>query len=161
MRIVKILAIVVVVVYVGLVVAFESLIGHYQPQDPNTMVITTKDEAGNSNTRVVSRLETDGKLYVAANHWPRRWYREVLADPHVAVAWGGSTQPYVAVPVTGAEFDRVNTEHALPAMVRVMTGFPPRKIVRLDPVAPPVDTPAAPPPDAPIEPQAAEPAPPA
>src|SRR5215831_12607540 len=104
MRAVKILA-VVVVVYVALVATFETLLGHFQPQEGNTMVITTKDAGGNANARVVARLETDGKLYVAANHWPRRWYHEVVADPHVAVAWGGNTQPYVAAPITGAEFD--------------------------------------------------------
>ena len=143
MRAVKILAIV-VLVYAALVATFESLIGHYQPQDAHTMVITTKDEGGHANARVVARLETDGKLYVAANHWPRRWYREVLANPHIDVAWGGSTQPYVAVPVAGAEFDRVNADHALGPMIRFLTGFPPRRIVRLDPVAPPPETPAQP-----------------
>ena len=156
MRAVKILAIV-VVIYAALVAIFESLLGHYQPQDTNTMVITTTDDKGHANARVVARLETDGKLYVAANHWPRRWYKEVLANPHVDVTWSGATQPYLAVPVTGAEFDRVNADHALGPVIRFLTGFPPRKIVRLDPVAPPVD--AAPPAAAPVEPSAAEPTP--
>ena len=93
----------------------------------------TQDDGGNAKERVVSRLESDGKLYVAANHWPRRWYNEVLAHPQVQVTWDGTTQAYVAVPVTGEEFDRVNAAHALPTMVRVLTGFPPRRLVRLDP----------------------------
>jgi len=120
-------------VYVGVVAGFESLIGYFQPKDQNTMVIATQDDGGNAKERVVSRLESDGKLYVAANHWPRRWYNEVLAHPQVQVTWDGTTQAYVAVPVTGEEFDRVNAEHALPTMVRVLTGFPPRRLVRLDP----------------------------
>ena len=150
MRIVKVLAIV-ALVYAGLVATFESLIGHFQPQDANTMVITTKDDKGTANPRVVARLETDGKLYVAANHWPRRWYHEVLANPQVDVTWGGATQPYVAVPVTGDEFDRVNAAHGLGPMVRFLTGYPPRRIVRLDPVAPPAESPTqAPEPATPV-----------
>ncbi len=131
-------------VYVGVVVGFESLIGYFQPKDEGTIVIATHDDSGNTKQRVVSRIESDGKLYVAANHWPRRWYNEVLENPKVDVTLDGTTQAYVAVPVTGAEFDRVNTEHALPAVVRVLTGFPPRRLVRLDPaVVPPFPKPPA------------------
>lgn len=125
-------------VYVGVVVGFESLIGYFQPKDAGTIVIATHDDSGNTKQRVVSRIESDGKLYVAANHWPRRWYNEVLENPKVDVTLDGTTLAYVAVPVTGAEFDRVNTEHALPAVVRVLTGFPPRRLVRLDPAVVPV-----------------------
>ncbi len=120
-------------VYVGVVVGFESLIGYFQPKDQNTMVIATQDDSGNAKERVVSRLESDDKLYVAANHWPRRWYNEVLAQPQVQVTFDGKTQAYVAVAVTGEEFDRVNAQHSLPTMVRILTGFPPRRLVRLDP----------------------------
>ena len=124
-------------VYVGVVAGFESLLGYFQPNYQNTMVITTHDDDGNTNQRVVARYESDGKLYVAANHWPRRWYNEVLAHPQMEVTWDGRTQPFVAVPVAGAEFDRVIAEHTLSPMVRVLSGFPPRRLVRLDPAAPP------------------------
>jgi len=132
MRVVKIVAIL-LLVYVGIVVAFESLIGYFQPQDTNTMVITTQDGSGNAKQRVVARLDVDGKLYVAANHWPRRWYHEVLAHPQVQVTSGGTTGAYVAVPVTGEEKDRVEAQHSLGPVIRFLTGFPPRRIVRLDP----------------------------
>ena len=132
MRVVKIVAIL-LLVYVGIVVAFESLIGYFQPQDTNTMVITTQDGSGNAKQRVVARLDVDGKLYVAANHWPRRWYTEVLAHPQVQVTSGGTTGAYVAVPVTGEEKDRVEAQHSLGPVIRLLTGFPPRRIVRLDP----------------------------
>lgn len=128
-------------VYVGVVAGFESLIGYFQPKDQSTMVIATHDDNGNAKQRVVARLESDGKLYVAANHWPRRWYNEVLAHPQVDVTWDGKTEAYVAVPVTGAEFDRVNAEHSLPTTIRVLTGFPPRRLVRLDPVVIPAPEP--------------------
>lgn len=67
------IAAIVVLVYVGIVVAFESVTGYVQPTDGSTFVITTFDGDGTTHDRVVNRLESDGKLYVAANHWPRAW----------------------------------------------------------------------------------------
>jgi hypothetical protein len=133
MKAVKILAIA-ALVYVGIVVAFESLIGYFQPQDQGTLTITTVDEGGTSHERVLSRLESGGRLYVAANHWPRAWYRQALAEPNVQVEIDGATAAYRVVPVTGEEFDSVNSEHSLGLVVRLLTGFPPRRLVRLDPV---------------------------
>ena len=120
--------------YVALVVAFESLIGVLQPSSGDTLVITTF-ENGAAHDRVVSRLESDGKLYVAANHWPRAWYRRALANPDVKATIEGQTADYRAVPIDSAEYDRVNTEHALPIFFRFLTGFPSRPILRLDPRA--------------------------
>jgi hypothetical protein len=133
MRIVKILLIV-LAVYVGIVVLFESSIGYLQPhQEGQTLTITTFDAEG-AHDRVVSRLQSEGKLYVAANHWPRAWYRRALANPEVEVTMdGGPKTPFKAVPVSGAEHDEVNGEHALPFFFRILTGFPPRLLVRLDP----------------------------
>ena len=132
MKAVKIVVIV-ALVYVGIVAAFESLIGVLQPTAGTTLVITTFDEGGAAHDRVVSRLESDGKLYVAANHWPRAWYERALANPKVKATIEGVTSPYEAVPVTGAEHDRVDRENSLPAFFRILTGFPPRYFVRLDP----------------------------
>ena len=122
-----------IIVYVGIVALFESLIGYFQPANESTLVITTTDEGGEAGDRVVSRLESGGKLYVAANHWPRAWYEQALQNPNVAADVSGAKGLYVAVPVTGAEHDRVNEEHALPIPFRILTGFPPRYLLRLDP----------------------------
>lgn len=132
MKAVKIIGIL-LIIYVGIVVAFESLLGYYQPEGQNTLVITTTDDEGNEHSRVVSRLETDGNLYVAANHWPRTWYYQALENPNVAVDLGEGAEPYVAVPVEDQEHDRVNEEHGLGIVFKVLTGFPPRYFVRLDP----------------------------
>ncbi len=133
MRILKIAA-VLALVYVGIVVAFESLIGYFQPADASTLVISTTGPDGDAHERVVSRLDSDGKLYVAANHWPRAWYRQALENPRVQVVAGdGERAPYLAVPVTDAERQRLFDEHALPLTVKVLTGFPPRRFLRLDP----------------------------
>ena len=132
MKAVKIVVIV-VLDYVGIVAAFESLLGFFQPTAGATLVITTFDGVGSPHDRVVSRLESDGRLYVAANHWPRAWYNQVLENPMVEVVLSGESKgAYLAVPVDGDEYDRVDAEHSLPIAIRVLTGFPPRYLVRLD-----------------------------
>jgi hypothetical protein len=132
MKALKIIAIV-VLVYVGIVVAFESLIGYFQPADESTLVITTFEGDGTSHERVVSRLASNSRLYVAANHWPREWYKRALENPEVKVSLDGEKGEYRAVPVTGVEHDRVDDENSLPVFFRILTGFPPRYFVRLDP----------------------------
>ena len=121
-------------VYIAVVVAFESTIGYLQPQGQATLVISTTDAGGAQRQRVVSRLDSGDRMYVAANHWPRAWYNEVLQHPAVQVTQEGTTRSYVAVPVTVQEHQRVDAEHALGLGIRILTGFPPRRFVRLDPV---------------------------
>jgi hypothetical protein len=120
-------------VYVGIVVAFETWLGIAQPYGEGMMIITTTDDNGERKPRVVSKLESDDKLYVAVNHWPRAWYNAVLDNPAVTVTIDDVENPYQAVEVSGAEYDRVNAEHSLPAAFRILTGFPPRYLLRLDP----------------------------
>lgn len=132
MKALKILAIL-AIVYAGIVVAFESMIGVFQPAGEGTLVITTTDDRGEAKDRVLSSVESDGRLYVSANHWPRAWYRQALARPEVQVTVGGERGEYLAVPVTGAEHDRLMAEHAHPLVFRIVTGFPPRYFLRLDP----------------------------
>ena len=132
MRIAKLIAIA-LLVYAGIVVVFESLLGIVQPAGATTLVITTADEDGTEYDRVLSRIESDGRLYVAANHWPRAWYHRALENPSVQVTLDGAKKSYVAVPVGPAEHDRVGVEHGLGTAFRVLTGFPPRYFVRLNP----------------------------
>ncbi|MBM4382607.1 MAG: hypothetical protein FJ091_04485 [Deltaproteobacteria bacterium] len=132
MKVVRVIAIV-LVVYVAIVAIFESLIGYLQPAGDGTLVITTFDADGAAHDRVVSKLDVDGALYVAANHWPRAWYSRALAKPEVEATIDGEKRAYSAVPVTGAEHDHVNTQKALGLVFRVLTGFPPRYFLRLDP----------------------------
>jgi len=131
-RTVKILVIL-FLVYAGIVVAFESLIGYFQPMDDNTLVITTTDADGERSDRVLSSLRLDEQLYVAANHWPRAWYREALENPQVEVTVNGETGDFRAVPVSAEERERLNTEHELGLVVKILTGFPPRRFLRLEP----------------------------
>ena len=130
---VKKILIIIALVYVGIVAGFESLLGYYQPTDDQTMVITTYDDVGEGADRVVARLESEGNLYVAANHWPRAWYYAALDNAAVEITFDGQTLPYNAVLIEGEDHDRVNDAHALPFAFRMLTGFPPRYLMRLDP----------------------------
>jgi hypothetical protein len=127
------MVVIAVLVYAGIVAAFESLIGYFQPAGGSTLIITTFDARGTPHNRVVSRLGSDGHLYVATNHWPRAWYHRALENPEVQVTVDGEKRDYRAVPVTGAEHDRVEGDNRLGVWFRILTGFPPRYFVRLDP----------------------------
>ena len=98
----------------------------------DTLVITTKDGDGTPNDRVLSRLESDGQVYVAANHWPRAWYEQALENPKVDVTIDGERNTYLAVSVTQEEHDRLGAEHSTGVVFRMLTGFPPRYFLRLD-----------------------------
>lgn len=132
MKVLKIVALV-VLVYVGIVAAFESLIGYLQPASGSTVVITTFDADGTPHDRVVSRLESGGQAYVAANHWPRAWYRRALRKPEVRISVDGTSSDHRAVPVTGEEHERIYRENKHGPIFRILTGFPPRYFLRLDP----------------------------
>ena len=124
---------IVLLAYAGVVVAFESALGYLQPTSEGTIVITTTDIDGGSRDRVVARLESEGQLYVARNHWPRAWYDRALEQPQVQITIDGERRAYLAVPVSGAEHGRVDAEHSLGFVFRTLTGFPARYILRLDP----------------------------
>ncbi|MFT5561318.1 MAG: hypothetical protein ACJAYE_001399 [Candidatus Azotimanducaceae bacterium] len=134
MKFVKILG-VLVLAYIGLVVAFESFLGYFQPENAGTLTITTTDADDNRYDRVLVRIESQNQVYVAVNHWPRAWYYRLLDQPDVKITYNGSIIEAIAVPVSGVEFEQVNNEHSLPMFFRVLTGFPPRRLLRLDPAA--------------------------
>ena len=132
MKAVRIIGIL-VLVYVGVVVIFESLLGYYQPASEQTLVITTTNADGVSSDRVLARIESEGYLYVAVNHWPRTWYYKALDNPQVQITIDEEKKDYLAVPVEGAEIEQVDKARPLGIGFRILTGFPPRHFVRLDP----------------------------
>lgn len=125
---------VVAIVYVAIVVLFESLLGYFQPESDDTVVITTRSADGDTHDRVLTLLTDNDRYYVAANHWPRAWYRQALDNPHVELTKNEERRAFLAVPVTGAEHDRMMEEHAHSLVFLVLTGFPPRYFLRLDPL---------------------------
>mgnify|MGYP000014618658 FL=1 len=132
MKVIK-LIVLLFLIYIGIIATFESLLGYFQPSGENTLVITTADEDDTMHDRVLARLESDGQLFVAVNHWPRAWYGRALENPRVQVALDGVKEAYLAVPVTSEEHNRVDREHSLGIVFRILTGFPPRYLLRLDP----------------------------
>lgn len=125
------------VAYAILVVGFESLLGYYQPRGEENLVITLTQDDGTKKQRVLSLFESQGELYLAANHWPRAWFDQVVKKPDVHIEFGGThaTQSgdYTAVLVEGAAHDQVLNDNRLPFFARFLMGFPPREFVRLDP----------------------------
>ena len=127
------ITIILLVLYALLVVLFESSLGYFQPENASTLQIATINADETVNQRILARIDSAGQLYVAANHWPRAWYREALANPAVEVSLESGQGSYIAVPVEGAEHDLVNADNSLGLMFRILTGFPPRYFLRLDP----------------------------
>lgn len=132
MKALKIISIL-IAVYIGVVVVFESMLGYFQPENQSTLVLTTTDENGSTKARVLARNESNSQLYVSANHWPRAWYNETLKHPTVQITLNGATSDYLAVPITGEEHDRVDRENPHGIGFRILVGFAPRKFFRLDP----------------------------
>jgi F420H(2)-dependent quinone reductase len=140
MKAIKVLAIV-LGVYVGLVVVFETFVvtmGKRQADqgvgpDENWLTITTTAADGRGIDTVIAGVKVAGALYVAANHWPRGWYRRALEHPDVEITRAGAKTAYRAAAVDGDERARVEALYNLPWIVRLLTGFPPRSFLRLDP----------------------------
>ncbi len=70
-----------------------TAVAAFQPENigGETIVITTTEADGESHERVLSPIDYDGRLFVAANHWPRAWYRRALENPDVSVRRNGKT----------------------------------------------------------------------
>ena len=112
-----------------------AIVAPFQPENigGETIVLTTTDADGDSHERVLSPIDYDGRLFVAANHWPRAWYQRALENPEVSVTRKGATTYYRAVPVSEEERERLLDESGFPLFAYVFTGFAPRQFLRLDP----------------------------
>ena len=122
-----------VVAYIGQVIAFEVRLGVNQPENQSTIVIATYDNDAVRKERVVRLVEIEGKPYVAANHWPRAWYHQALANPDIEVDFGNGFEPYTAVAMEGEEDAMVRGIYTVNFNFKFRTGFPPRYFLRLDP----------------------------
>lgn len=125
----------IIAVYLVVIIAFESMLGYLQPANEQTLALTVSGSDGKPHQRVLSRIEHQDQLYVAVNHWPRAWYHAILENPAVTVVYGDITMSATAIEVTD-ETELAGIEAARPLGIgfRILTGFPPRHFVRLDPV---------------------------
>jgi len=112
-----------------------TALGVFQPENlgGETIVLSTTSSEGKSYERVLSPIENNGQLFVAANHWPRAWYKRALANPEVRVTRSGETSDYRAVAVSEQQRERLLDESGFPLVLYVFTGFAPRQFLRLDP----------------------------
>ena len=117
--------------HTGCITAFAA----FQPENlgGETIVLSTTGPDGKSYERVLSPIDEDGQLFVAANHWPRAWYHRALANPEVRVTRGGKNADYRAVPVSDEERERLLDAPGFPLIAYLLTGFAPREFLRLDP----------------------------
>ncbi len=121
--------------YVAWVVRFEINLGYNQPQGGSTLVLATFNEEGERQERVLRLEQIDGQNYISVNHWPRSWYWQALNEPNVEVKLPGDEEfaPQLAVPLEGAEEQRISEIYTFGFGFRFQTGFPPRRFLRLDP----------------------------
>jgi hypothetical protein len=112
-----------------------TAIAAFQPENVGgpTIVLSTTDADGRPHERVLSPIDADGQLFVAANHWPRAWYHRALENPEVRVTRDDQTTDYRAVPVSEQERERLLDESGFPLIAYLFTGFAPRQFLRLDP----------------------------
>ncbi len=133
---VKIL-LVVAILYVGLVVAFETWLGYTQPRGEQNLVLTMTGDDGAEIKRVLSLFQSEGELYLAANHWPRAWFRQAKRNPEVHIEFGGEraaeSGDYTVVPIDEADHERVLNDNPIGLFGRFLMGFPPREFLRLEP----------------------------
>ncbi len=116
----------------GIVIGLFAGSGLLQPAEIGipVLVLTTTAADGTSKDRVLARMESNGQLFVSANHWARAWYHRALANPNVQVTLDGEKADYFAVPATEEEIDRIDN---IPTVMRVLAGFPPKGFLRLEP----------------------------
>ncbi|MEM7100067.1 MAG: hypothetical protein AAF541_17500 [Pseudomonadota bacterium] len=132
----------IVAFYVVFVILFETVyLGFLQPsfeeQGIPMLVLTTRNGSGDKNPRMLANMSVENKIYVSAHHWPRGWYDNAIDYPQVEAEIDGINANYVAVPVSGSEFENVAAAWPLGFVTRFLMGFPPeREILRLDPAAP-------------------------
>lgn len=125
------------VLYVGVVAMFESMLGYFQPENQQSLVMTTYDVgSGEAHNRVLSRIEHDAQLFVAVNHWPRQWYYRLLENNQVQVRYEDINGAFTATKVDGADEAALRQARPLGLGFRILTGFPPRYFVELTPNAP-------------------------
>ena len=134
-RCVQFSLIMLVLTYIGSVINYEVNLGRNQPMRGNSIIIATFDNENKRHERVLSLRELDSVMYVSANHWPRVWYRQALANPSVEVKLANADgfAHFTAVPLEGSEDERVRERFKPSFRSQLRMGFAPREYLRLDP----------------------------
>jgi len=119
--------------YAGLVLLAETLVWRIQPAMDGGVRITVTPDGGAPLQRHLYGFEHDGKLFVASNHWFRKWYYAALDYPDIEVTRDGVTRPFTARTVHGEEHERLSKDYNMGFVLRLICGFAPSKFLRLEP----------------------------
>jgi deazaflavin-dependent oxidoreductase (nitroreductase family) len=102
--------------------ANEGRVGGPFEGAPMTLVTTTGAKTGRRTTSPMMYLPEGGSTYVFASKGGAptnpAWYHNMVANPEVTVEIGTETHQATAVPVTGAERDRIYAKQS-----ELYTGF--------------------------------------
>lgn len=126
-------------IYISLGLTFDALVGYFQPQSVETLVLQTRGDDCQWIDTVLTARDNGEELWVESGHWFRGWYNRLLKNPHVYVTRHDKHSRYQAVPV--------NTDEMVDSMTRLMGKgqgmdywigrtlllYAPIKPVRLDP----------------------------
>ncbi len=112
----------------ALVALITATIGYVQPSMPDEVLLTTYDEQGGAAQRTLAGVRLADRVYVSANQWSRAWYSRAMANPAVRATVEGHTGACTAVAVTGAELARIAQVYEMGFVLRVVTGFAPRRL---------------------------------
>ena len=127
--------VVVFVVYVTLLLLLEFVAWKLQP-DMEDCVVLHFLKADKPDSRKLYGFDHKNKLYVSSNHWFRQWYNAVLENPTINVERDGGRESYTAISVEGDELAEISRAYKLGFIIRLMSGFAPRRFLRLDPEVP-------------------------
>ena len=125
--------------YLVLLLLLEGFVGKLQPDMEGGVTLHFRMN-GDTRERKLFGLRYDGHLYVASNHWFRRWYKAILKNPEIEVELDGKRLPCTAVMLNGAELDDVAEAYAQGFFLKFMCGFARQRFLRLD-LKQPSDTP--------------------
>lgn len=121
--------------YIAVVLIAELLIWKLQPEMQSVVTLFVRDSDGTRLGRNLYGHEFEGNLYVSSNHWLRKWYRLVLNNPDIEIARDGIVRSVKAVAVGGQERERVLRGYNMGFVLRLVCGFAPSRILRLEPSA--------------------------
>lgn len=99
-------------IYLVIGLAFDSLVGYYQPQNISTLIIQTQDSQKGWVDTVVTARDYNDELWVESGHWFRGWYHRLLEKPEVYIIRQGERRAYIAEPDS--------TPKAVEMMLRLM-----------------------------------------
>ena len=119
--------------YIVLVLVAEVLIWCIQPKMDGigvTLIITRDD--GTCIVRNLAGFEYNNQIYVASNHWFRRWCKEALKSSGVEVIRGEVTSKFIVKKVSDEEHQRLSREYKMGIALRLICGFAPSRFLRLE-----------------------------